>query len=174
MPAKSIGSASAEIISMAKAARKKGRVAKPKPPPAVLPDGKHFSRCPAAAVFDQGLTDGELRGLAAAGAFTGKDGTCRASQSTIARRLKISRQVVHRWFTSLVAKGYLRLVRRTTRANGSDGPNVYKLVYPPLPELESGQAKDAQDAGGPHPTSGTDDICVSGLPGSIAPRQLHG
>lgn len=119
---------------MANVSRKKLAVAKPKPPPVVLPEGKHFSRCPAAAIFDRNLTDGEVRGLAAAGAFTDRNLICRASQSTIARRLGVARQTVHRWFVVLVAKGYLVLERTTRRQNGSRGPNVYRLVYPPLSE----------------------------------------
>jgi len=151
MPLEATGEASARVISMAKAARKKLRVAKPMP--AVLPDGKHFSRCPAAAVFDSSLTDGEVRGLAAAGAFTDRSGICRASQATIARRLGVARQTVHRWFAALVGKGYLRLVRKTKRANGSDGPNIYQLAYPPIQKRESGEAKSAHGDAAGYPTS---------------------
>jgi hypothetical protein len=169
MSAKPLADISAEIITLAKAARPKRRAASPKPPPVVLTNGRHFSRCPAAAVFDQNLTDGEVRGLAAAGAFTDKTGICRASQSTIARRLAVRRLTVHRWFTSLVAKGYLRLVRKTKRANGSDGPNVYQLVYPPLLETDSERGRDAQLDGARYPTSGETDFCAGGVPSAISP-----
>jgi len=143
-------------------------VARSKAPVAVLTEGKHFSRCPAAAAFDRNLTDGEVRALAAAGAFTDKDCICRASQSTIARRLGISRQVVNRWFAALVAKGYLRLERTTKRANGSRGPNVYRLIYPPLAQGEPERLTDAQG----HRTSGDDEPCTSDVPGSITLCQL--
>jgi hypothetical protein len=131
--------------------------------------GKHFSRCPAAAVFDPTLTDGEVRGLAAAGAFTDKSGICRASQSTIARRLGVARQTVHRWFASLVAKGNMRLQRKTKRANGSAGPNVYQLIYPPMPTNESERLQDAQPDGGRYPTSENDVDRASDVPSSISP-----
>ena len=171
MPLEGIGDIAGRVVDInkAKAARGKLRAAKAKPAPMVLPDGKHFSRCPAAAVFDPALTDGEVRGLAAAGAFTGKDGICRASQMTIAKRLGVCRQTVHRWFAALVAKGYLRLMRRTRRANGSDGPNVYQLVYPPLPEIESGRPRDAQGVGAGYPTSGNGLSSTSDAPNAKSP-----
>ena len=169
MSAKPLADLSAEIISLAKAARPKRRVASQKPPPVVLANGRHFSRCPAAAVFDQNLTDGEVRGLAAAGAFTDKTGICRASQSKLALRLGVARQTVHRWFASLVAKGYLRLIRKTKRANGSDGPNVYQLIYPPLPEADSKRGRSAQVDGAIYPTSGENDFRAVDVPNAISP-----
>jgi len=176
LAAESIAKLAGRIVSAerAKALQHKRPAAKPKPPPAVLQDGKHFSRCPAAAAFDPNLTDGEVRCLAAAGAFTDKTGTCRASQATIARRLGVTRQNVHRWFTALVASGYLRLVRRTKRANGSNGPNVYQLVYPPLPEMPSERSGDTQEEGAEYPASGKNDLRTSAHPDAIGPRQLHG
>ena len=84
MPARSIGSASAEIISMAKAARKKLRVAKPKPSPPQYVESRYFSNCPALAAFMRHpgrdkrgqvrwvLSAAELRYIVAVGAFTGR------------------------------------------------------------------------------------------------------
>jgi hypothetical protein len=176
--AEPIGDATARIVSMVEAKSKAGGrkrpATKPKPAPRVLPDGKHFSRCPAAGVFDPNLTDGEVRGLAAAGAFTDKHGTCRASQSAIARRLGVSRQTVHRWFAALVAAGYLRLVRKTKKANGADGMNVYQLVYPPLAKKAPEPPQDLQVDGGRYPPSQNSSGLTSDVPSAIAPRQPHG
>ena len=154
--AESIGAATARVVSMAEAAGRKRSAAPPKAkpaPPRYIENG-HFSRCPAAAVFDQTITDGELRALAAAGAFTEK-GTmiCRASQITIARHLGVHRQSVSRWFTALVAKGYMVLVNTTRRAHGGRGPNVYRLIYPAMNQDEvAGTLESQSGAGGDHPS----------------------
>ena len=99
-------------------------------PPSTTAAKGWFSRCPAIAVFDPRLTDGELRALAAAGAHARRDGLVTAAQATLARRLGVSRQTLNRWFVALAEAGYLQLVRKTVRSNGSDGPNVYRLIYP--------------------------------------------
>jgi len=109
---------------------------------AVLPEGRHFSRCPAAAAFDARLTDGEVRCLAAVGAFTDRDALFRSSQKNLAKRMKVPRQSVNRWFTALVAKGYLRLVRRGKRADGSTAANLYKVIYPPVAAIEATAAAE--------------------------------
>lgn len=141
---------------MAKASVRERTAPKPKPkpaPPQYVENG-HFSRCPAAAVFDKTITDGELRALAAAGAFTEK-GTmiCRASQITIARHLGVHRQSVSRWFAALVAKGYMVLVNTTQRAHGGRGPNVYRLIYPAMTQDKAADAVESQsEVGGGHPS----------------------
>lgn len=90
--------------------------------------GEWFSIVPGVAVFDQSLTDGELRALAAAAALAGRDRICRTSQEHIANRLGVFRQSVNRWFRSLEEKGYLRVVGQSKRRDGARGTNVYRIA----------------------------------------------
>jgi hypothetical protein len=158
-----VGSTAASVIVelKRKGVGRKRPAPKPKPTPPQYVENGHFSRCPAAAVFDPNLTDGELRALAAAGAFTEKQTMiCRASQITIANRLGVHRQSVSRWFAALVAKGYMALERTTRRAHGGRGPNVYRLIYPAMKQGGLEAAKDSQiEDESDHP-SGQTEICA--------------
>jgi hypothetical protein len=161
--AEGIGSAAASVIVQLK--RKGVGRKRPAPKPKTIPpqyiENGHFSRCPAAAVFDPNLTDGELRALAAAGAFTEKQTMiCRASQITIAKRLGVHRQSVSRWFGALVAKGYMALERTTRRAHGGRGPNVYRLIYPALKQDALEATKESQIEDGGHQPSQSTQVCA--------------
>lgn len=121
-----------------------------------------FSRLPAAAIFDS-----RLRGkpsllivLAALGIYADREGFCRPSQVTIARRTGLGLRTVGLAVKSLVDLGYLRS-ENTTRKRGGKGANAYWLQYPALPADEdyadsSDEESDRHHPSGegPTPTSG--------------------
>jgi len=153
MPARSIGSTSAEIISMAKAARGKLRAAKPKPTPPQYLESRYFSNCPALAAFmrypgrdKRGqlrwvLTAAELRYLVAVGAFTNDEGFCKASQKRLADELGVGRRLVSKWEARLVEKGLAQSIP-ISRQRGRWGFRILRLIYPPKPQRE---AQDVQN-----------------------------
>jgi len=157
MSVRSIGSTSADIISMAKASRGKLRAAKPKPTPPQYIESRYFSNCPALAAFmrypgrdKRGqlrwvLTAAELRYLVAVGAFTNADGFCKASQEKLAAELGVGRRLVSKWEARLVAKGLAQSIP-ISRQRGRWGFRILRLIYPPKPQRE---AQDAhKDDGG--------------------------
>ena len=151
-----VASAAARVISLAKAARRKLRVVKPKPKPPEYEAGSYFSRCPALAAFMRHagrdkrgqvrwvLTDGELRYLVAVGAFTNRDGFCKASQIKLAAELGVGRRLVGRWEAGLIAKGLAEAIP-ISRHRGRWGFRILRLIYPQRPP-QVGQ--DSQDGDG--------------------------
>ena len=151
-----VASAAAQVVSLAKAARRKLRVVKPKPKPPEYEAGSYFSRCPALAAFmrlagrdKRGqvrwvLTDGELRYLVAVGAFTNEDGFCKASQIKLAGMMGVGRRLVGRWEAGLIAKGLAEAIP-ISRQRGRWGFRILRLIYPQRPPQE---AQDSQSSDG--------------------------
>ena len=95
-----------------------------------------FSRLPIAAVYDPRITDAELRALAALAGSADRRGYSYVSHGLIARRLQTTRQNVQALLRKPVQLGYVEVNPRT-RPNGGRAANVYRLVYPPLPDAPS-------------------------------------
>lgn len=91
----------------------------------------HFSRLPAAAIYDSSVSAATLRVLAALGVYADRDGLCFPSTTTLARRLGLSRQGVQYHIKKLERLGYV-MVSRRRREDGMNRPNLYQLVYPAL------------------------------------------
>jgi hypothetical protein len=89
------------------------------------------------------LTDGELRYLVAVGAFTNKDGFCKASQGKLAIELGVGRRLVSRWEAGLIAKGLAEAIP-ISRQRGRWGFRLLRLIYPVPPE----RPEDSQVADG--------------------------
>lgn len=54
-----------------------------------------------------------------------RDGICYASQSTIARRLGLSRRTVNRWISILIEKDYIRLGAKGAALDNGLSTNLY-------------------------------------------------
>lgn len=117
-----------------------------------LKENGHFSRLPAAAVFDRRLSAANLRVLAALGVYADPNGYCWPSLTTVGRRIGCTRQNVAYHIKKIRKLGYL-LVTQRKRGNGMNEVNLYQLVYPPIgerpnpleeanPELTIGQVLD--------------------------------
>lgn len=107
----------------------------------------HFSRVPAAAVFDPRLTDREFRILAALGTYADRLGSCFPSIRTIAVRFGVSRQAIQNALRKPKAIGYLEVIGRA-RVSGSQQPNLYVLNYPSLDEAEGIATHSSEAVGG--------------------------
>ena len=94
----------------------------------------HFSRTPAAAVFDNRVSHATYRVLGALAFCVNQDGICFPSTTTLARRLGCTRQNVRYHIRKLEQLGYVSVERRK-RGNGMNEVNRYYLSYPPLDEV---------------------------------------
>jgi DNA-binding transcriptional ArsR family regulator len=99
----------------------------------VVVENGHFSRLPAAAVFDRRLSAANLRWLAALGVYADRNGFCWPSMTTLARRMGCTRQNVSYHIRKVEGFGYVHVTRRK-RGNGANDVNLYQLVYPPIGE----------------------------------------
>jgi len=117
-----------------------------------------FSRVPKAAVFDKGLTDGEFRKLAAVCCFSDKYGVCYPSHGRIAEFFGITRQGVQKLLAKVYRTPYLTPTPQR-RSNGSSGPNLYQINYPPLEAPQA--AQERAGGGGVAPDTGEDEMRAS-------------
>ena len=90
-----------------------------------------YSIFSARAVFDvdakQGITATEVRILAALGTYTNDEGWCYPNQTTLAERLRLTRQTISSAIKKLVEKGYVETEVRTAKGRGKVGYN-YRVV----------------------------------------------
>jgi len=84
---------------------------------------------PVSAFLDQGISLPALRILGLLGNYADKDGRCFPSQSTIAKRLGLSRTTVNYHLKKLCALGYLETERRTDKT-GSETSCLYRIISP--------------------------------------------
>lgn len=94
-----------------------------------MSENGHFSRLPAAAVFDPRVTAKTMRALAALGTYADKHGMCWPSMGTLAKRLRLSRSGIRYHIKKLEQIGYVHVERRR-KGNRSNEVNRYQLVYP--------------------------------------------
>lgn len=93
-----------------------------------MSSGPRYSIIPARAVFDvEGLSATELRVLAALGTYTNDEGWCFPNQTTLAERLRLTRQTISGAIRKLVEKGYVETEVRTAKGRGKVGYN-YRVV----------------------------------------------
>lgn len=81
----------------------------------------------ARAVFDERLTAMDVRVLAALGTFTDRQGWCRPSQTTIAKRIGSNRTWVNASIKRLVAAGYVQSVKQDNE-RGAQTVNLYRVL----------------------------------------------
>jgi hypothetical protein len=87
-----------------------------------------YSIFSARAVFDvDNLTATEVRILAALGTYTNDEGWCYPNQTTLAERLRLTRQTISSAIKKLVEKGYVETEVRTAKGRGKVGYN-YRVV----------------------------------------------
>lgn len=87
-----------------------------------------YSIFAARAVFDvENVTATELRVLAALGTYTNDEGWCYPNQTTLAERLKLTRQTISGAIKKLVEKGYVEKEVRTAKGRGKVGYN-YRVI----------------------------------------------
>jgi hypothetical protein len=98
-----------------------------------------FSIIPARAIEDPRLHSAALRVLSAIGTYANKEGWCYPSQSTLAKRLKISRPAVNRQIKILVELGYLEATRRVDK-DGGETSCIYHILFEE-DEIEYSQAQ---------------------------------
>ncbi len=96
-----------------------------------LIENGHFSRLPAAAVFDGRVSAATLRILAALAVYADRDGICWPSTTTLGRGLGCTRQNVRYHIKKLERTKYVWVERRK-RGNGMNEVNRYHISYPPL------------------------------------------
>jgi hypothetical protein len=125
-----------------------------------------FSRLPAAAVFDDRLSAGALRVLAALGVYADAQGMCYPAVTTLARRLGRDRRNVQRDIGTLVAMGYVERVLTIRATKGGYGRNRYVLAYPPAPDAVLGTASPDSDA---RSDTGAPQRCGAGNPSDAVP-----
>jgi len=99
-----------------------------------------YSIIPIRAVEDPQLQRAALRVLLSLGAYTDRDGYCYPSQSTLARRLRVSRQAVNRQIKVLVRLGYLQVTRRKS-VGGGETSCLYRIYFED-PSLIVGAERD--------------------------------
>lgn len=81
----------------------------------------------ARAVFDDRLTAMDVRVLAALGTFTDRQGWCKPSQTTIAKRIGSNRTWVNASIKRLVDAGYVQAVKQA-RESGAQTVNLYRVL----------------------------------------------
>lgn len=100
-----------------------------------------YSIFAARAVFDvENVTATELRVLAALGTYANDEGWCYPNQTTLAERLKLTRQTISGAIKKLVEKGYVETEVRTAKGRGKVGYN-YRVVL----DLKRGNALPKAD-----------------------------
>ncbi len=87
------------------------------------------------AFEDQRMSLAALRVLGILCSYADQDGYCYPSQTTIAKRLNVSRPAVNRQIQVLVKLGYLEVSRRTT-GSGGETSCLYRVITPGI-EFES-------------------------------------
>lgn len=98
----------------------------------------------ARAVFDDRLTPTDVRVLAALGTFTNRQGWCRPSQTTIAKRIGLNRSTVNVSIKALVAAGYVQTVKQA-RDNGAQTVSLYRVLMDlPAPEAVDEMTEGAE------------------------------
>lgn len=117
-----------------------------------------YSIFAARAVFDvENVTATELRVLAALGTYTNDEGWCYPNQTTLAERLKLTRQTISGAIKKLVEKGYIEKEVRTAKGRGKVGYN-YRVILDlkraaALPKADDKEADIGEGRQRPQPTS---------------------
>jgi hypothetical protein len=94
-----------------------------------------YSIIPVRAIEDPHIHGAALRVLVSLGAYTDRDGYCYPSQSTLARRLRVSRQAVNQQIKILVKLGYLQVTHRKN-ASGGETSCLYRIYFEDSTTLE--------------------------------------
>lgn len=122
-----------------------------------------YSIIAARAVFDvDNITATELRVLNALGTYTNDEGWCYPNQTTLAERLKLTRQTISGAIRKLVDKGYVETEVRTAKGRGKVGYN-YRVVLDikraaALPKADDEQADVGAGRQRQEPTTATADV----------------
>lgn len=87
-----------------------------------------FSIIPARAFDDNRITHAARTVLGLLGTYGDRDGWCWPSQTTLAKRLGVSRQSIQDRIDELVKLGYL-LKRPRQRSNGSNTSCMYRILF---------------------------------------------
>lgn len=128
----------------------------------------------ARAVFDvDNITATEMRVLAALGTYTNDEGWCYPNQTTLAERLKVTRQTISGAIKKLVAKGYVETEVRTAKGRGKVGYN-YRVMLDlkraeAEPKAEAEQADIGETRRRPPPTTAPADFGEDRDPMSAQP-----
>jgi len=128
----------------------------------------------ARAVFDvDNITATEMRVLAALGTYTNDEGWCYPNQTTLAERLKVTRQTISGAIKKLVAKGYVETEVRTAKGRGKVGYN-YRVMLDlkraeAEPKAEAEQADIGETRRRPTPTTAPADVGEDRDPMSAQP-----
>jgi hypothetical protein len=87
-----------------------------------------FSIIPVRAFEDISLNPAALKVLASLGAYANRRGYCYPSQSTLAKRLHVSRQAVNRQVRILAEHGYLKIAHRV-HTSGAELSCLYQILF---------------------------------------------
>lgn len=108
----------------------------------------------ACAIDDKRMGAAAFRVLACLGTYSDERGWCRPKQSTIGKRLGISRQAVQKQIRTLVELGYLEVHHRFDKDTHAQRSSMYRLVLDyqledanrrlPLPAVEDDDAGEEQ------------------------------
>jgi len=106
-----------------------------------------YSIIPVRAIEDPHIHGAALRVLVSLGSYADRDGFCYPSQSTLARRLRVSRQAINQQIRVLEQLGYLQITRRKNYS-GDETSCLYRIYFEDPTPLES------KEIGGVHSAIG--------------------
>ena len=86
-----------------------------------------LSIIPAAAVFDERLSNADIRVFAALGAHADKHGRCWPATAALASDLRVSTRHIRRCLRNLENCGYVE-IQQQRRSDGGNAANLYRLL----------------------------------------------